>query len=211
MRYLFDLFLNLDVHLGAIISQYGVWTYAIVFVVLFCETGLVVTPILPGDSLLFALGAFAARGDINLWILAAVLFSAVTLGDNVNYWVGRKVERVLSSGKTVRWLNQEHLHQTQEFYKRHGGKTIIMARFVPIVRTFAPFVAGIGKMPYLQFFSYSIVGVVLWVVVAVGAGYFFGNIPFVQEHFSLAAIAVVIISLLPGVWHYWKAKHRWHC
>lgn len=203
-----DVFLHLDEQLSLIIDQYGIWTYAIVAIVVFCETGLVVTPFLPGDSLLFALGTLAARGDLNIWYVMGILFVAVLLGDNVNYWIGRRVGPGLFSGKSIRWLNQEHLHETQEFYKRHGGKTVIMARFVPIVRTFAPFVAGIGAMKYGQFLSYSLAGSFLWIVVACGAGYFFGNIPIVKDNFEFVVIGIVVISLLPAVIKFIQRKRR---
>lgn len=203
-----DVFLHLDEQLSLIIDQYGIWTYAIVAIVVFCETGLVVTPFLPGDSLLFALGTLAARGDLNIWYVMGILFGAVLLGDNVNYWVGRRIGPALFSGRSIRWLNQEHLHETQEFYKRHGGKTVIMARFVPIVRTFAPFVAGIGAMRYGQFLAYSLVGSFLWIVVACGAGYFFGNIPIVKENFELVVIGIVVISLLPAVIKFIQKRKR---
>lgn len=208
MSTLFDLFLHLDDRLSWLIGQYGAWTYVIVALVVFCETGLVVTPFLPGDSLLFALGTLAARGDLDIWLVMGVLFVAVLLGDNVNYWIGRRVGPNLFSGKSIRWLNQEHLHETQEFYKRHGGKTVIMARFVPIVRTFAPFVAGIGAMSYGKFLSYSLVGSLLWILVACGAGYFFGNIPAVQENFELVVVGIVVISLLPAVIKFVQRRRR---
>ncbi|HBY73540.1 MAG TPA: DedA family protein [Candidatus Kerfeldbacteria bacterium] len=208
MSTLFDLFLHLDEQLSLIIAQYGIWTYAIVALIVFCETGLVVTPFLPGDSLLFALGTLAARGDLNIWYVMGILFLAVLLGDNVNYWVGRRLGPALFSGKSIRWLNQEHLHETQEFYKRHGGKTVILARFVPIVRTFAPFVAGIGAMSYGTFLSYSLAGSALWIIVACGAGYFFGNIPIVQQNFEFVVIGIVLISLLPAAVKFIRHKYR---
>lgn len=208
MSSLLDFFLHLDEQLSIIIGHYGTWTYVIVAVVVFCETGLVVTPFLPGDSLLFALGTLAARGDLNIWSVMGVLFLAVLLGDNVNYWVGRRVGPGLFSGKSIRWLNQEYLHKTQEFYKRHGGKTVIIARFVPIVRTFAPFVAGIGAMSYGTFLLYSLAGSFFWIVVACGAGYFFGNIPVVQENFSIVVIGIVIISLLPATIKFIQSRRR---
>jgi membrane-associated protein len=195
---LLDLFLHIDERLSTIISQYGAWTYGLVFLVVFCETGLVVTPFLPGDSLLFALGALAARGDLHIWFVMVLLFLAAFLGDNVNYWIGRHVGPRLFSGKTIRWLNQNHLHETQAFYQKHGGKTVIMARFVPIVRTFAPFVAGIGKFPYPVFLAYSVAGTLLWILIACGAGYFFGNIPVVQANFSIVVLGIIAISLLPA-------------
>ncbi len=209
MSAILDLFLHLDEQLSSIIGQYGAWTYAIVAVVVFAETGLVVTPFLPGDSLLFALGTLAARGDLNIWYMMGLLFLAVLLGDNVNYWVGRRLGPALFSGKSIRWLNQEHLHETQEFYKRHGGKTVILARFVPIVRTFAPFVAGIGAMRYGKFLSYSLAGSFLWISLACGAGYFFGNIPIVKENFELVVIGIIVISLLPAAIKFAQRKrHR---
>ncbi len=205
---LLDLFLHIDDHLSTIISQYGAWTYGLVFVVVFCETGLVVTPFLPGDSLLFALGALAARGDLSMVLTMALLFLAAFLGDNVNYWVGRRVGPIMFSGKTIRWLNQKHLHETQAFYERHGGKTVIMARFVPIVRTFAPFVAGIGKFPYPVFLAYSVAGTLLWILVACGAGYFFGNIPVVKDNFSIVVLGIVAISLMPAVIKFITSRFR---
>lgn len=208
MATLLDLFLHLDEQLSWLIGHYGVWTYAIVALVVFCETGLVVTPFLPGDSLLFALGALAARGDLQLGWMMAILFVAVLLGDNVNYWLGRRLGPALFSGKSIRWLNQSHLHETQEFYKRHGGKTVIMARFVPIVRTFAPFVAGIGAMSYGKFFAYSLAGSISWIGIACGAGYFFGNIPVVQQNFEFVVIGIVVISLLPAVIKFMQKRRR---
>ncbi|MFA6474861.1 MAG: DedA family protein [Patescibacteria group bacterium] len=193
-----EFFLHIDEQLSVIIAHYGAWTYALVFVVVFCETGLVVTPFLPGDSLLFTLGALSARGDLNIWLVAGLLFVAVFLGDNVNYWIGRRLSPSLFSGKKIRWINEKHLHETQEFYRRHGGKTVIIARFIPIVRTFAPFVAGIGKFSYDRFLAYSLAGSGLWILAAVGGGFFFGNIPIVQKNFSIMVIGIIIISLLPA-------------
>jgi membrane-associated protein len=204
----FDLFIHIDEHIGAVISQYGTWTYAIMFVVLFCETGLVVTPVLPGDSLLFTLGAFAAQGALSPWWLGLVLFVAVCLGDNVNYWIGYHVGPKIFSGKKIRWLNVRHLEETQRFYERHGGKTIILARFIPIIRTFAPFVAGIGRMPYGNYLRYSLGGGLVWISLGIGAGYVFGNIPAVQDNFTLVLVAIVGISLLPALIKYWQHRHN---
>ena len=205
LYWLVDIFLHLDKHLGEILSQYGSWTYAILFLVVFLETGLVATPFLPGDSLLFAAGAFAALGSLDLWILLVLLSVAAILGDSVNYWIGRRIgPRVFND--RVRWLKREHLLRTQEFYERHGGKTIIIARFVPIVRTFAPFVAGIGSMSYRRFFAYNVFGGLLWVGLLVPAGYFFGNLPVVRENFSIVILAIIGISLLPLVFEY--VRHR---
>jgi len=200
-----DVFLHLDRHLGEIIQTYGTWTYAILFCVVFLETGLVATPFLPGDSLLFAAGAFAAIGSLDLPILLVLLAVAAIAGDSLNYWIGRRVgPRVFTD--RVRWLKREHLLRTQEFYERHGGKTIVLARFVPIVRTFAPFVAGIGTMPYRRFFAYNVIGGLLWVGLLVPAGYFFGNLPVVRENFSIVVLAIIGVSLLPLVIEYVRQR-----
>jgi membrane-associated protein len=191
-----DLFLHLDTHLAELIARYGSWTHGILFLIIFCETGLVVTPFLPGDSLLFAAGAFAGVGALDPVILGALLFSASVLGDSTNYWVGRYVgPRAFGGG--VRFLKQEYLQRTREFYARHGRKTVILARFLPIIRTFAPFVAGVGQMPYPRFLAFSLVGSLAWVGLFVGAGYFFGNLAPVREHFSLVVMGIIGISLLP--------------
>src|SRR5829696_3750835 len=191
-----DLFLHLDTHLGQLISEYGTWTHLILFLVVFCETGLVVTPFLPGDSLLFAAGTFAALGALDLWMMVLLLIGAAILGDTVNYWVGAYIGP-RAFGGNVRYLRREYLDRTHAFYERHGGKTIILARFVPIIRTFAPFVAGVGAMSYPKFITYNVVGAVLWVVLFVLAGYFFGNIPTVRENFTLVILAIIAISVLP--------------
>ena len=202
---LVDLFLHLDQHLNEIIQTYGVWTYAILFSIIFMETGLVVTPFLPGDSLLFAAGTFAGMGSLNVWILFISLSFAAIIGDTVNYWIGHYIGPRAFSGN-VRFLKKEHLDRTHAFYEKHGGKTIILARFIPIIRTFAPFVAGIGAMSYGHFISYNIIGGVLWVGIFVFFGYFFGNLPFVQEHFSLVVIAIILISVMPGVYEFLKER-----
>ena len=200
-----DVFLHLDRHLGEIIQTYGLWTYAILFCVVFLETGLVATPFLPGDSLLFAAGAFAAIGSLDLRFLLVLLAVAAIAGDSLNYWIGRRVgPRVFTD--RVRWLKREHLLRTQEFYERHGGKTIVLARFVPIVRTFAPFVAGIGSMPYRRFFAYNVIGGLLWVGLLVPAGYFFGNLPVVRDNFSIVVLAIIGVSLLPLVIEYVRQR-----
>jgi membrane-associated protein len=191
-----DLFLHLDRHLGELIAQYGGWTYAILFAIVFCETGLVVTPFLPGDSLLFAAGTFGGLGALDPVALFFLLFSASAGGDNSNYWLGRFIGPRAFSG-TIRFLKQSHLERTREFYVRHGRKTVILARFLPIVRTFAPFVAGVGQMPYARFLAMSLAGSAMWVGLFVGAGYFFGNIPFVRQHFSAVVMAIILISVLP--------------
>jgi membrane-associated protein len=206
LKFLLDFFLHLDTHLGQIISDYGTLTYLILFVTLFCETGLVVTPFLPGDSLLFAAGTFAALGRLDLMVLLLVLYLAPILGDSCNYWIGRFVGPKVFGRESVRFLKKEHLDKTHAFYEKHGGKAVIIARFMPIFRTFAPFVAGIGKMNYLKFLSFSISGTLLWISTFVLAGYFFGNIPFVKNNFTVAIFAIIFISLIPGIIEY--MKHR---
>ncbi|HWB40995.1 MAG TPA: DedA family protein [Gemmatimonadales bacterium] len=196
LRSIIDLFLHLDRHLSEIISDYGVWTHLILFLIVFAETGLVVTPFLPGDSLLFAAGTFAALGSLDLWLLVVLLIGAAILGDTVNYWVGAWIGPRAFSGN-VRFLRKDYLDRTHAFYERHGGKTIILARFVPIIRTFAPFVAGVGAMSYPKFITYNVVGAVLWVGLFVPAGYFFGNIPAVRENFTLVILAIIALSVLP--------------
>lgn len=193
-----DLFLHLDTHLAMVIAHYGAWTYALLFVILFCETGLVVTPFLPGDSLLFAAGAFAAQGSLHIVPLALLLLVAAIVGDGVNYWIGSRFGQLLLARRT-RWINPAHIARTQAFYEKYGSKTIVLARFVPIVRTIAPFVAGIGRMGYGKFITYNIVGAILWVCLFLGAGYFFGNIPLVEKNFTLVIFAIIGVSLIPGV------------
>ncbi len=196
IQFLIDLFLHLDTHLSSVISQYGVWTYALLFLVIFVETGLVVTPFLPGDSLIFAAATFAALGSLNVVLLFVLLAAAAVLGDTVNYWIGHYLgERAYH----IRWIKKEYLDRTHAFFERHGGKTIFLARFVPIIRTFAPFVAGIGRMSYGYFISYNVFGGIAWVALFTGAGYLFGNIPFIREHFSLVVLAIVIVSVMPMV------------
>ena len=194
---LIDLFLHLDKHLNEIIGQYGGWTYLILFLIVFCETGLVVTPFLPGDSLLFAAGAFAALGSLNVFWLFVLLSIAAIAGDTINYWIGYWVGPKVFYRENVRFLNKKHLERTHEFYERYGGKTIIIARFVPIIRTFAPFVAGIGSMTYGRFIAYNVIGGVAWVAICVFAGYYFGNLEIVKGNFSLVIIAIVLISVAP--------------
>jgi membrane-associated protein len=201
-----DIVLHLDRYLGAIIQQYGLWTYAILFVVIFIETGFVVMPFLPGDSLLFAVGTFAAIGSFKVGWLILVLSAAAILGDTVNYWIGHYVGPKVFAKEKARFFKKEHLERTHAFYEKHGGKTIIIARFVPIIRTFAPFVAGIGRMSYGRFIAYNVVGGVGWVVLLVGAGYFFGNIQVVRKNFSLAILAIIAISTVPIVTEF--LRHR---
>jgi membrane-associated protein len=203
-----DLFLHLDKHLGELVKEYGTWTYLVLFVIVFCETGLVVTPILPGDSLLFAAGAIAALGSLNPHLLVVLLTIAAVLGDAVNYQIGRYVGPAVFKKEDSRFFKRAHLEKTHAFYERYGGKTIIIARFVPIVRTFAPFIAGVGQMSYKQFALYNVVGAILWVVIGVYAGYLFGGLEIVKENFSLIIIAIVLISLLPAAFEFWRAKRE---
>jgi membrane-associated protein len=188
---------NLDTELGALLAQYGPWVYGILFVIVFCETGLVVTPFLPGDSLLFVSGALWAAAGLPVELLMATLVVAALCGDNCNYWIGRALSARARHWEHSRLFNRRVFDRTEAFYARHGGKTIVLARFVPLVRTFAPFVAGVGRMPYLRFLAFSIGGALLWVGSLVTAGFLFGNIPLVRENFEIAVLSVVGISLLP--------------
>ena len=195
---LLDILLHLDRHLGEIIRDFGVWTYLILFVIVFCETGLVVTPILPGDSLLFAVGTFAALGALDLAVALIVLSVAAVAGDSINYAIGYRVGPSVFRGERSRWLNRKYLDRTHQFYERHGSKTIVIARFVPIVRTFAPFVAGIGRMTYSRFLTYNVAGGIAWIVIFVAGGYLFGNIPVVKRNFTVVILAIIVISVLPA-------------
>jgi membrane-associated protein len=202
---LIDLFLHIDEHLAAIINQYGTWTYALLFFVIFLETGFVVTPFLPGDSLLFAAGTFASLGSLSLLPLLGLLMVAAVLGDTVNYWIGHSLgERAYQ----IKWVRKEYLDRTHAFFEKYGGKTIFLARFVPIVRTFAPFVAGIGRMSYGYFISYNIFGGIFWVALFTLAGYFFGNIPFVRRNFEFVIIAIILISVIPILYEWLKAQAK---
>lgn len=204
---LFDFVLHLDRHLGAIIAQYGVWTHLLLFLIVFCETGLVVTPFLPGDSLLFAAGTFAALGSLDVHLLVLLLAVAAIAGDTLNYWVGAWAGPRVLNGRS-RWLRQDYLERTHRFYERHGGKTIILARFVPIIRTFAPFVAGVGAMSYRRFLLFNIVGGVVWVALFSYAGYFFGNIPVVRRNFTIVIMAIIVISVLPIAIEFLRARRQ---
>jgi len=207
LQHAVDFFMHLDVHLAEIIERFGAGAYGILFLIVFCETGLVVTPLLPGDSLLFAAGSFAALGSFSLVPLMLLLMAAAILGDTVNYWIGARIGERAFSGK-VRFLKQSHLVRTQEFYQRHGGKTILLARFVPIVRTFAPFVAGVGRMNYPRFLAYNVGGAVLWVALFTLAGYFFGNIPAVKSNFTLVILAIIGLSVLPIIVEMIRGRRR---
>lgn len=202
MEFVVDLFLNLDEHLASVVASYGVWVYALLFAIIFAETGLVVTPILPGDSLLFACGALAAGGAMDLWVLLPLLFAAAVLGDAVNYSAGRYFGPKIFGAHDRRgfWhklLNREHLAQAHTFFEKYGGMAIVSGRFVPIVRTFVPFVAGAGYMTYATFSVYNVVGAAIWVGVCVMAGYLFGGIPVVKENFELVVLGIIAVSLLP--------------
>ncbi len=198
---LVNFFLKFDEHLDHLAGEYGAWTYALLFLIIFCETGLVVTPILPGDSLLFAVGVFCARPDanLNIWTATVLLTIAAILGDTVNYHIGKYLGPKVLSGKLTRWLNPRHLERTQWFFERYGGKTIIIARFVPIVRTFAPFVAGVGAMNYRRFLAFNVIGGIFWVVICTQAGWWLAQNTFVKEHFEIVVLIIVGISLLPAV------------
>ncbi len=202
-----DFVLHMDKHLDAIVRSMGLWSYALLFAVVFIETGVVVMPFLPGDSLLFAAGSIAALGSFQVVWLWALMALAAILGDTANYWIGHFVgPRVFR--EDVRWLKREYLERTQKFYEKHGGKTIFLARFIPIIRTFAPFVAGIGRMRYGYFITYNVVGGLVWTALFTFGGYFFGNLPFVRENFSLIVIAIIVISVLPAVYEVIKAKRE---
>lgn len=196
LKFIADFVLHIDVHLSQIIATYGTLTYAILFGIIFMETGLVFTPFLPGDSLLFAAGALAALGNLNIFVLVGLLFCAALVGDTTNYWIGHFFGKKIVAHPVIP-INEEHIKKTEAFFKKYGGKTIIMARFMPFIRTFTPFVAGVGSMGYRLFISYSIVAAALWVSIATFSGYFFGNIPFVRKNFSLVILIVIFISLLP--------------
>lgn len=195
---IFDFILHVDVHLGELIVAYGKMTYAILFAIIFAETGFVFTPFLPGDSLLFAAGMFAATGSFDVIILAFILWLAAFLGDNINYWIGHYFGQKIINNKYIP-INQKHIDKTQEFYERHGGKTVFLARFMPIVRTFAPFVAGIGKMHYQKFVAYSFAGGIAWIFGFISAGYFFGNIPVIRNNFSAVIMSIIAISIFPAI------------
>ncbi len=206
MAELIDLFLHLDKHLAEVVSNYGTTTYAILFLIIFCETGLVVTPILPGDSLLFAAGAIAAVGSLNPNYLFILLSIAAIIGDSVNYAIGHFLGPKVLANPSSRIFKKEYLDKTERFYQRYGGKTIIFARFVPIVRTFAPFMAGVGSMTYPRFFLYNVVGGILWVGMFVYGGYWFGNVPIVKKNFTLVIIAIIILSVLPGFIEWYRSQ-----
>ena len=205
---LLDLFLHLDKNMGAVIQSYGIWTYLILFAIIFAETGFVVTPFLPGDSLLFVAGAFAASGSLSLPAVVIILCAAAIIGDTLNYQIGHFIGPSVFKKDNARFLNKEHLVQTEQFYLKHGGKTVIIARFIPVIRTFAPFVAGIGAMSYWRFLAYNVIGGLVWVVTIVFGGYFFGNLPFVRDNFTVVIFAIIFISILPGIIGFVRRKNK---
>jgi membrane-associated protein len=205
--YFIDFFIHLDKYLPVIVHSFGIWVYVIVFIVIFCETGLVVTPILPGDSLLFALGTLAALGSLNIELLLILLCIAAVAGDSVNYAIGHYIGPKVFHYEDSRFFKKEYLYKTHQFYEKHGGKTIIIARFMPIIRTFAPFVAGVGAMTYSKFILYNITGGVAWVCIFLLGGYFFGNIPAVKNNFAIVIVAIVIISVMPGFIEYLRQRY----
>ncbi len=210
MKTLIDLFLHLDHSLGGVITRYGAGVYGLIFAIVFCETGVVVTPFLPGDSLLFAAGSFAAIGSLNVWTLIGVLLLAAIGGDTANYWIGRRVgERALHQGRLLGLpIRKEHVERTHHFYEKYGGKTMIIARFMPIIRTLAPFIAGVGDMEYSRFLAYNAAGGGLWVLSFTFGGYFFGNLPFVKNHFGAVIMAIIVISIIPSILEVLRAHRR---
>ena len=200
--------MHIDKYLNLLVQQYGMLTYLILFFIIFLETGLVVTPLLPGDSMLFAAGAISAIGSMNIFTILIVVYFAAILGDTVNYHIGKKIGSKILEKEEVKFINKEYLKKAQKFYEKHGSMTIVLARFIPIIRTFAPFVAGIGEMNYLKFIPYNMLGGGLWVSLFLGGGYFFGNLSFIKEHFSYVLIAIIIISLLPGIIVLIKEKRK---
>ncbi|WKZ33560.1 MAG: DedA family protein [Thermodesulfobacteriota bacterium] len=203
-----DIFMHIDKHLGAVIQAYGAWTYLILFLIIFCETGLVVTPLLPGDSLLFAIGTFAAMGYLEVEYVIAGLTVAAILGDSVNYAIGHYLGPKVFSRKDSLIFRKEYLDKTHRFYQKYGARTIVIARFVPIVRTFAPFVAGVGAMSYGRFLFYNVTGAIAWILIFVLAGYYFGSIPLVKENFTMVILAIIVLSIMPGIIEFVRARRQ---
>ncbi|MBI4971072.1 MAG: DedA family protein [Candidatus Omnitrophica bacterium] len=199
-------FLHLDKYLNQLVTDYGAWSYGVLFLIVFCETGLVVTPVLPGDSLLFASGALAAIGQLDPLHLFFLLAAAAALGNSTNYWIGRFVGPKVFHYERSRFFNKKYLDQTHRFYEKHGGKTIVIAQFMPIIRTFAPFVAGIGSMSYARFLAFNIAGIILWISICLFSGYFFGNIPVVKQNFTLVILGIIAVSLIPAVIGFLRAR-----
>ena len=208
ISWLIDFVLHLDEHLRTLVQTYGVWAYAILFVIIFLETGVVVTPFLPGDSLLFVAGTIAAVGELNVHGLSALLIAAAILGDSLNYSIGRYLGPKVFHYEDSRFFKRAYLEYTRAFFERHGGKTIVIARFVPIVRTYAPFVAGIGRLTYRRFLFFNVTGAILWVVLLAYAGYFFGNLPIVRDNLTLAIMVIIVLSIMPGIVEYLRHRRR---
>ena len=206
IKFFIDLILHLDKHLDVIIQNYGMWTYGLLFLIIFCETGLVFTPFLPGDSMLFATGALAASGSLNILGLYIMFLVAAIGGDTVNYHIGQKIGKDILEKENLKFINKEYLNKAQKFYEKHGSMTIVLGRFIPIIRTFVPFVAGIGTMKYSKFITHNMLGGFLWVTLMLGGGYFFGGLPFVKENFSVVVIAIIVISILPAIYTFIKEK-----
>ena len=206
VHFLIDFIVHIDTHLKEIVANYGAWTYAILFLIVFCETGLVVTPFLPGDSLLFAAGALAANNLLNPHLLFALLLVAAIIGDAVNYAIGHYIGPKVFERKDSRFIKREYLERTHKFFLKYGGKAIVFARFVPIVRTFAPFLAGVGAMPYHKFALFNVTGGIAWVALFSYGGYFFGSLPFVEKNFKLVILGIIVVSILPALFEAWRAR-----
>lgn len=208
IKFIVDFIMNIDKYLVEILNNFGLWSYGIMFLIIFAETGLVVIPLLPGDSLLFMVGALSVKGGFNIFIIYPILLAAAIAGDSANYFIGHKIGRRAFQSKYVPFINQDHLDKTEKFYEKHGGRTIIIARFMPIIRTFAPFVAGIGKMSYKEFMTYNVVGGFAWVTSFTFLGYFFGNFPFVKDNFTYVILGIIFLSLMPPVYEYLMTKRE---
>lgn len=206
IKFFIDLILHLDKHLDVIIQNYGMWTYGLLFLIIFCETGLVFTPFLPGDSILFATGALASIGSLNIFALYIMFLVAAIVGDTVNYHIGEKIGKDILEKENIKFINKEYLNKAQKFYEKHGSMTIVLGRFIPIIRTFVPFVAGIGTMKYSKFITHNMLGAFLWVTLMLGGGYFFGGLPVVKENFSIVVIAIIVISIFPAIYTFIKEK-----
>ena len=206
ISFIVDFILHIDQHLVELVANYGVLVYLLLFLIIFAETGFVVTPFLPGDSLLFAMGAMCAIGGMNLWLSLGLMLFAAIAGDSVNYWIGQKFGRMIVDNEKAFFIKEKHVQKTEEFYARHGSKAIVLASFVPIVRTFIPFIAGIGTMKYKTFITYNVIGGTVWVLLFIFAGFFFGNVPFVRDHFEFVIIAIILVSVLPGVFVWVREK-----
>lgn len=206
IKHSIDILLHLDKYLEVIIQNYGVWTYALIFIIIFCETGLVVTPFLPGDSILFATGALAATKVLGISTLFIVYYLAAVIGDAVNYYIGKKIGGAILDKKEIRYINKDYIIRAKNFYEKHGSMTIVLGRFIPIIRTFVPFVAGIGEMKYSKFIAYNLLGGALWIILFLGGGYLFGNLPFIKNHFSYMLIGIIIVSILPVIITFLKER-----